>query len=356
MPVKGQILSIESINKMKESKLSRLLSKYNWVLAEPYLDVEIKNGSVKRTNQYITFREFKSNIEEGLSIRDMAQTGVSKKILQFFSNFCQGKINLTKEQFEQSYKKGMSLEEISKEFFVTREDLTYLRQLYGIKRRGATYINRKKTEEPLSQRQREIIYGSLMGDAKRNDKRHGSSVGFGHSDKQESYLRWKYIELENLASKGSLKKYSSYDKRFDKTYVSWRFYTTANTEIEEIISQFYKEDKQITQEVLDNLSPLSVAVWHMDDGYTDWRQRDILNGINSSPELKICTDSYSEESCDNIVQWFNEMWGIKTHKRKRKLSDRIGYRIVINSTSVDAFFSLIRPHIIPSMRYKIGEK
>ncbi|MHA1469130.1 MAG: hypothetical protein ACTSSP_01065 [Candidatus Asgardarchaeia archaeon] len=338
MPVKGQTLSIESINKMKESKLSRLLSKYNWVLAEPYLDADIKNGSVKRTNQYITFREFKNNIEDGLSINDMAQTGISKKILQFFSNFCQGKINLTKEQFEYNYEKGMSLDEICKEFSVTREDLTYLRQLYGIKRRGATYINRKKTEEPLSQRQREIIYGSLMGDAKRNDKRHGSSVGFGHSDKQESYLRWKYIELENLASKGSLKKYSQYDKRFDKTYVSWRFYTTANTEIEEIISQFYKEDKQITREVLDNLTELSVAVWAMDDGYID------------KSNYILCTDSFSKESCDLIIEWFKERWNIDCHYRSAR------GRIIVKFHSVHSFFDLIRPHIIPSMRYKIGEK
>ena len=100
MPAKGQTLSIEAIEKMKESKQSKLLSKYNWVYAEPYLDVEIKNGAVRRTTQYITLRKFRENILSGLSIRDMISLGVSKNVLQFFSNFCQGKIKLTKEQFE----------------------------------------------------------------------------------------------------------------------------------------------------------------------------------------------------------------------------------------------------------------
>ena len=351
MPVKGETLNKEAIEKMKQSKLSRLLSKYNWIIAEPYFDIEVKNGAAKRTTQYIALREFKDNSLSGLSIKDMIDSGISKNVLQFFSNFCQGKIEFTKEQFEESYKQGMSLEEISKEFSVTREDLTCLRQLYDIKRRGATYINRKKTEEKLTQRQKEIIYGSLMGDAKRNDKRYGSSVGFGHSDKQEDYLKWKYAELENLTNKTSLKKYSNYDERYDKTYISWRFYTKANTEIEAILSQFYKKDKQITREILDNLTELSIAVWHMDDAMMYFaHNRRIKTGYDISPEIRICTDSFSKQSCDNMTEWFKEKWGINSHLRENKPDQ---YRIIIDNSSVRKYVSLIRPHIIPSMLYKV---
>jgi len=351
MPQLGEKLSKESIDKMKASKLSGLLSKYDWVLADPYLDIEIKNGAAKRTTQYITLREFKTNSMSGLSIKDMILSGVSKNVLQFFSNFCQGKIKLIKEQLEYSYKQGMSLDEISKEFSVTREDLTCLRQLYDIKRRGATYINRKKTEEKLTQRQREIIYGSLMGDAKRQHSRSCASVGFTHGSKQENYLKWKHMELENLCSQKSLKFYPSNDdrKEFKGHVGSWRFHTLANTYVENILKQFYEKDKQITREILDNLTDLSLAVWYMDDGYADRSKYGISNFI-------LCTDSYSEESVDNIVQWFDEEWGIKSYKRERKLKDRVGYRIVIKSESKDKFIDLIRPHIIDSMKYKIGEK
>ena len=129
MPQLGKKLSKESISKMKQSKLASLASKYNWVLAEPYINKEVKNGSVKRITQYITLREFKDNVLSGLSIKDMISNGVSKNVLQFFSNFCQGKIKLTKEQFEECYIHGFSLDRISKEFSVTREDITCLRQL-----------------------------------------------------------------------------------------------------------------------------------------------------------------------------------------------------------------------------------
>lgn len=355
MPKLGEHLNKESIDRMKQSKLTSLASKYNWAYAEPYLDKEVKNGSVKRINQYITLREFKDNILSGLSINDMVSQGISRKVLQFFSNFCQGKIKLTKEEFEQCYLHGFSMDKISKMFEVTREDLTCLRQLYGIKRKGATYINRKKTEVKLTIRQKELIYGSLMGDAKRNDKRYGASVGFCHSDKQEDYLKWKYKELENLCNESSLKKYSNFDKRSKNTSIGWRFYTKANTEIENIISQFYKEDKQITKEILDNLTDFSLAVWYMDDGSTSFSSK---NGWNTTPEVRICTDSFSKESCDNIVKWFKEKWNIDSHIRERGLNKEknMKHRIIIKSTSVYDFFDLIRPHIIDSMKYKIGAK
>lgn len=359
MPVKGKKLSAEAVEKMKQSKLSRLLSKYNWIIAEPYLDVEIKNGAARRTTQYITMREFKDNSLSGLSIKDMIDSGISKNVLQFFSNFCQGKINFTKEQFEESYKQGMSLDEISKAFSVTREDLTCLRQLYDIKRRGATYINRKKTEEKLTQRQKDILYGSMMGDAKRNHTRWNSTACFKHSDKQKDYLMWKFEEFKSVSKKESLRLVLSKDKReeYKGHRGSWSFYTKANSDIEECMDKFYKEDgKQIDRDILDNLSELSLAVWYMDDGTTDWQRRKRIKGLNPKPEIKFCTDSFSKQSCDNIVKWFKDEWNINSHLRERgvRTDGGMAYRVVINSDCAYSFLDLISPHIIPSMSYKVN--
>jgi len=349
----GEKLNKESIVKMKQSKLASLVSKYNWVLVEPYLDIEVKNGSVKRIAQYITLREFKENVLSGLSIKDMISNGISKNVLQFFSNFCQGKIKLIKEQFEESYLRGDSLDEISKEFSVTREDITCLRQLYNIKRKGATYINRKNTEISLTQRQKDILYGSMMGDAKRQNSRWNSIASFGHCAHQKDYLMWKFEEFKNISKEETLKFTPPKDKRkaYKNSSGSWSFYTKANSDIEECVEKFYKENgKQIDNNILSNLSELSLAVWFQDDGCTDKNRKkeEIVNCI-------FCTDSFSEESCDNIVKWFEERWGIKSHKRKRQIrSDgKMSYRIIIKKESVDYFLSLIRPHIIPSMMYKV---
>jgi len=359
MPSKGQTLSTEAIEKMKQSKLSTLLSKYNWVLAEPHLDVEIKNGATKRTTQYITLREFMNNMLSGLSIKDMISNGVSKNVLQFFSNFCQGKIKLTKEQFNNSYKQGASLDEICKDFSVTREDLTCLRQLYAIKRKGATYINRIKTEVPLTQRQKDILYGSMMGDAKRNHTRWNSTVCFKHSDKQEKYLKWKFEEFKNISKRETLKfsKPNETREEYKGSCGCWSFYTKANSDVEECINKFYKNSKkEINRDILDNLSELSIAVWLMDDG-TTWfsHKTKVKTGWDVAPEVSFCTDSFSKKSCENIVEWFKDRWGIKSHLRERgvRSDGEMSYRVIINSISAYHFLSLIRPHIIPSMLYKV---
>ena len=64
--------------------------KYDWSLAEPYLDVELDNGSRNRQTQHITLRQFKQHVEDGVGIRQFKTLGISKHIVQFFSNFCQG--------------------------------------------------------------------------------------------------------------------------------------------------------------------------------------------------------------------------------------------------------------------------
>ena len=97
MPSKGQELSEEAIIKMKQSKVKQLKSKYKWDIIEPYLDVEINNSSRNRKVKFISLREFKRLILSGQSLLDIKKQGISKHLVGFFSNLCQGKIKLTKE-------------------------------------------------------------------------------------------------------------------------------------------------------------------------------------------------------------------------------------------------------------------
>lgn len=335
-------------NQGVQARVSKMLSRYNWIIAEPYYDVVVDNGSTGKTKTFITLRQFKERIDKRQSLKQMKAEGVSKHLLNFFSNFLQGKIKLTKAVFEDRYNLGKELEEISIEFQIDRGDVSYLRQLYGIKRKGATFINRKKTEENITQIQKDVIYGSLMGDAKRMHTKWNSSVSFGHSNKQKDYVEWKYLMLKNLVTKRGIKMESQFDERYDKKYFSYGFYTFANSDVEKIINKFYGENgKQVNIDILNNLSELSIAVWFMDDGYSDKGKYGVSN-------LVFCTESFSKESCENIIQWFKEKWNISSHLRERQLKNGVGYRVVIKSESVDKLLDLIEPHLIPSMRYKIG--
>lgn len=347
-------IQANAIIKMKQTKQKKQASKYNWAIIEPYLDIELSISARPRQNAFITFRKFKEMIEYGLSPKQICET-ISKHLVAFFSSFAQGKITITKEVFEKEYEKGKSVEQIAKENNIPLCHIGYLRQLYEIKAKGATFINRKNTEIPITQRQKEIIYGSLLGDAK---KQSPSSVGFGQSVKQEEYLKWKFEELKSVASLGSLKKNAQYDKRVDRHYYDWRFYTKANTDVEYIIGLFYKNgDKDVIKEIADFLTPLSIAVWYMDDGRTGWqhKKRKKYPHRDWKGEFVFCTDSFSLESIENLINVLKKKYNINTHYRKNGMTKKgnIKYRIVIDAASHDAFISLIKPHIHPTMKYKV---
>ncbi len=352
MAQQGESLSTQTIEKMKLSKIKRMQSKYKWELITPYLDKKLDIGSRNRSKTFISFRKFKELVDDGNSIKEISKT-TSKHLVQFYSNFAQGKITISEEDFKREYDDGLSLDDISKKYEIARDDLTYLRQLYGQKNKGAKYINRKKTEDPLTQRQKEILYGSMMGDAYRMSP---SSAGFKHSEAQKDYLLWKYNEFKNIASDTSLKRVEKIDKRSEAIIKTFKFYTYANTDVEKCILLFYgSKEKEISREILKNLTPLSIAVWYQDDGQVDWGHRSkIKDNHNVSPIFKFCTDSYSKESCENIKTWFLEEYGISTELKERMLSDRIGYRIKINNESVDKFVDLIKLHILPMFNYKIN--
>ncbi len=311
--------------------------------------------SKNRTKQRISYAEFLSLLKQNMSLKEMKRRGISKHQVGFYSSLAQNKISITKEQFEEEYKSGKSLDEIAEAYHIQRDHITQLREHYGIKRRGPKYIHRKKTEKPLSTRQKRIIYGGLMGDAGQMSP---ASIKMKHSTKQKEYLMWKYNELKEHVSPVSLQEDKQYDKRYKKYYYYIRFYTNANSWIEEIVGKFYPIHRKIvTDEILDNIDELALAIWFMDDGTTDWyeRARSHIKFSKRNPTCKLCTDDFAFEEIQLICDWFNEIWEIECYPslRGRKKNGELSYRVKFNVEETKKLFTIIRPYIIPSMLYKV---
>ena len=355
MPGKGQKLSKESIEQVKKSKLKKLLSKFKWKNAESYYDINLNMSSRNRKLKVITLRQFKNNIENGKNLKSMIDEGIQCKLLCFYSQLCQGKIKLTKENFIRDYENGSSIKEIAEKYRITEDSINFLRQLYQIKIKGATFLKRKRTEVSLTQKQKEIIYGSLMGDASRLFTSIGSAVSFCHSVTQEEYIKWKYFQLKNLVTEKSFSFRPPNKKQIIKNKGAWAFYTRINSDIEEIINKFYVPRKEVSMEILNNLTPLSIAIWYADDGCTCYHYSERMKNYNPTPICMFCTDSFSKKSCENIIKWFEEKWGIKTKLAKKHIRKDGGrsYHIYVKGSSMNDFISLIEPHMPFSMRYKV---
>jgi hypothetical protein len=178
-----------------------------------------------------------------------------------------------------------------------------------------------------------------------------SSTKYKHGQKQEDYLLWKYKELKSVVSEKSLA-FLPHFTLTGKKVVSCRFYSKSNSDIEKILSMFYVDGRKIvTREILDQLEPLGIAVWFMDDGKVDFG---IRKTYKVTPEIVLCTDSFTERECELICEWFFSVYGIES---KAVIGNKKYYRVRIKSTSVEKFLILVSPYILsPCFDYKIKKE
>lgn len=147
---------------------------------------------------------------------------------------------------------------------------------------------------------KQILLGSLMGDSNiylSSNKYYNFSIE--HSLKQEEYIKWKAkkLKIENIFYRNRL------DKRTNKVYHSVSIYK-CSSEFKKFYNLFYSPKKEITQEILDLLDEVSVAIWYCDDG---WYYK---NPKYYTHQIGIATNSFSRKSLELIVNWFKSKYNL----------------------------------------------
>ena len=182
----------------------------------------------------------------------------------------------------------------------------------------------------------QILLGTLLGDAymsKLSGKKEMSSIGWEHSLKQEEYALWK--------AKNSLNNYSFYkrdrlDSRTNNTYHSIICYSTKDN-YKDYRKLFYNDKKEVSQEILNKLEPLGVAVWYMDDG-------NIYYNSNNC-HISIGVNNFSNQSKQLIINWFKEKYNLNF-----KISSN-AIRIT-SRKECEIFMNIVEKYIHESMNYK----
>lgn len=193
----------------------------------------------------------------------------------------------------------------------------------------------------LSDRQRAIIVGSMLGDGMLEKRWRYPRLRFGHGLVQKEYLFWKYNEFQNLTSSQPTL-VNTWHKKMAQRYQSLHFGTRAMPELMEYWNAFYADGcKMIPKNIGELLiDPLSLAVWFMDDGYK-------RNDCNA---LRLNTDSFSGEEQKQLQLVLEKNFGImSTIHRKGKY-----WNLYIPRASAYRFVQIVRPYIIPSISYKIA--
>lgn len=95
--------------------------------------------------------------------------------------------------------------------------------------------------------------------------------------------------------------------------------------------------KEIVREFLEHFTIKSLAFLYMDDGYYH------------QDSYYICTDSFSLESIEILVNYIKEKLGLTFTIIKHSSN----YRIRLLKQDINKFNSLVSPYIIDSLKYKL---
>lgn len=198
----------------------------------------------------------------------------------------------------------------------------------------------------MTDRCKAIILGSVLGDGslKIHKRYRNARFAFRHSVVQREYFFWKVKELEEISSRRCYWKQPS-DGWGENEKL--RYQSRALPELTELFRLLYLRDQfRIARGWLDGLTPLSLAIWWMDDGSL----------VSDSRQGVFCTDGFSQNGVRTLRDYLGKGWGLKTSIAQiTGTSEPERFRLWLRSTeALTKFLKLIVPFIpVPSMLPKV---
>lgn len=209
---------------------------------------------------------------------------------------------------------------------------------------------KKKNFVPLSNRTKEIILGSLLGDGslKIHKPYRNARFSFRHSIVQKPYFDWKKNQLKEISSNNCCWIQQADEKSYSNK-PKLRFQSQALESLTEIFNLTCKRGKlKIRRKWLNMLSPLSLAVWWLDDGSI----------ISNGRKGVICTDGFDEKSVKILARYLQKVWNVKSYlapvKKPRNGKQEKYFRLWLRSAEeLKKFLRIILPYIqVEQMLFK----
>ena len=166
----------------------------------------------------------------------------------------------------------------------------------------------------MTQRQKDIIIGTVLGDSYLEPNKFGSSIQIKQSNEHKDYVFWLYNELDKLRD------------------------------------LFYPEGKKIIPKDINKIltSPISLAVWFMDDGTLDYRPKDHC-------AFHLCTNCFTKEDTSKLIDVLKNNFGIVSSLHYTLCRGKRHCRIYIGAQGRDRFIELITPYILDCFKYKLPQ-
>lgn len=206
----------------------------------------------------------------------------------------------------------------------------------------------------------EFIYGMLLGDAsvefERRKQLNGKApatfrIAFCQGEKQLEYLKFKQslFGLDNFRIRRSKSGYA-------KTNVYQGHIPIDDNICQTLINDGCIHDHHfyITKEFCERLTPISLALWYLDDGTCRHLNNDVYkNATYGSPSIEISTNSFSFEEVQLLIDVLRDKFNINSNIRHNKKNGKDYPSIYIPVSETQQFMKLIAPYVPECMRYKL---
>ena len=201
--------------------------------------------------------------------------------------------------------------------------------------------------ERLSGFQWQVLLGGLMGDGALSPTRsgHGARFRWGHGAKQAVYSDWKASLFANLAVSRSTNAKGAVFHDVQPL-----------TELGELWRAVYIGGKKaLSEEYLKQLTPLSLAVWYMDDGSFQNRSKGLqARTRDGSGRSEICVQAFDPTSRERLCAYLVDTWDLRPSLVERG-SRRMAF-LVFPKDEAAKLHALIAPFVHPSMQYKLLDR
>lgn len=173
---------------------------------------------------------------------------------------------------------------------------------------------------------KEIILGSILGDGslKIHKPYRNARFSFRHSVRQRDYFLWKVKSLKEISSKNCL---------WEQSDEKLRYQSLALESLTELYYLIHQNGKfSASRKWLNLLTPLSLAVWWLDDGSL----------VANSRKGVFCTDGFSEKEVLRLKSYLAKRWEVRVQIGKMGRYHRLW---IYSSEELKKFLRIILPYI-----------
>ncbi len=199
-----------------------------------------------------------------------------------------------------------------------------------------------------------MIIGSTLGksELERRENGIGTRVIFEPSNNNVEYLMWFHNYLSSRGYCSNTKpKLNLKIKQKGKVYYQYRIKSYTFSSFNWIHDMFYKliDNKYVKIVPLNidqYLTPLALAIWIMNDGFS-------LNKVNKvNKGARIAINCFSFEEVNSLCKVLQNKYNIIA--TPNKCGKNRGHIIYIHTNSMELFSCIIKPYLLPSLYYKLG--